>query len=72
MTTSGTRLVLGVDGGNTKSVRERHPAVERVPPRFAPAVGALLMALEPAPGSGVLERVEASVPGPELYESLSP
>jgi hypothetical protein len=54
------------------AVRERHPAVERVPPRFEPAVGALLMALDPAPGSGLLERVEASLPGPQLYESLNP
>jgi hypothetical protein len=54
------------------AVRERHPAVERVAPRFEPAVGALLLALDPAPGSLTFDRVEASLPGPELYESLSP
>lgn len=56
------------------AVRERHPAVERVAPRFEPAVGALLLALDPAPGSETLERVAGSLPGPELYEyeSLSP
>lgn len=53
------------------AVRERHPGVERVLPRFEPAVGALLLALDPAPGSGTIDRVEGSLPGPELYESFA-